>query len=83
MTTMITAGTVVTANSRMQVWQPGYMIVRESRIAEAGPGPGPDCGNPSMPSIEKTTSSADAIRRIGSFSSIRITRPDRAAGSDG
>jgi dihydroorotase-like cyclic amidohydrolase len=42
MTTMITAGTVVTANSRMEVWQPGYMIVRDSRIAEAGPGPGPD-----------------------------------------
>ena len=32
---MITAGTVVTANSRMDVWQPGYVIVRESRIAEA------------------------------------------------
>jgi len=42
MTTKITAGTVVTANSRMQVWQPGYVIVRDSRIAEAGPGPGPD-----------------------------------------
>ena len=42
MTTMITAGTVVTANGRMEVWQPGYMIVRDSRIAEAGPGPGPD-----------------------------------------
>ena len=42
MTTMIMAGTVVTANSRMEVWQPGYMIVRDGRIAEAGPGPGPD-----------------------------------------
>ena len=42
MTTKITAGTVVTANSRMEVWQPGYMIVRDGRIAEAGPGPGPD-----------------------------------------
>ncbi|MFZ2144973.1 MAG: amidohydrolase family protein, partial [Xanthobacteraceae bacterium] len=42
MTTMIMAGTVVTANSRMEVWQPGHMIVRDGRIAEAGPGPGPD-----------------------------------------
>jgi 5-methylthioadenosine/S-adenosylhomocysteine deaminase len=33
---------VVTANSRMEVWQPGYLIVRGTRIAEAGPGLGPD-----------------------------------------
>jgi 5-methylthioadenosine/S-adenosylhomocysteine deaminase len=26
----------------MDVWQPGYLIVRGTRIAEAGPGPGPD-----------------------------------------
>ena len=38
----ISAGTVVTANSRMDVWQPGYVIVRGNRIAEAGPGFGPD-----------------------------------------
>ena len=42
MTIKITTGTVVTANSRMEVWQPGYVIVRDGRIAEAGPGPGPD-----------------------------------------
>ncbi len=42
MTTKITAGTVVTANGRMEVWQPGHIIVRESRIAQAGPGAGPD-----------------------------------------
>ncbi|TMJ25840.1 MAG: hypothetical protein E6G96_15085, partial [Alphaproteobacteria bacterium] len=38
----ISAGTLVTANSRMDVWQPGYVIVRGNRIAEAGPGFGPD-----------------------------------------
>jgi 5-methylthioadenosine/S-adenosylhomocysteine deaminase len=42
MTTKICAGTVVTANSGMDVWQPGYLIIRGNRIAEAGPGPGPD-----------------------------------------
>ena len=42
MTAKISAGTVVTANSRMEVWQPGYVIVRDNRIAEAGPGHGPD-----------------------------------------
>ncbi len=42
MTAKISAGTVVTANSRMEVWQPGYLIVRDNRIAEAGPGNGPD-----------------------------------------
>src|SRR5580692_3471656 len=42
MTAKISAGTVVTANSRMEVWQPGYVIVRDNRIAEAGPGSGPD-----------------------------------------
>ena len=40
MTAKISAGTVVTANSRMEVWQPGYVIVRDNRIAEAGPGSG-------------------------------------------
>jgi 5-methylthioadenosine/S-adenosylhomocysteine deaminase len=42
MTIKISAATVVTANSRMDVWQPGYLIVRGNRIAEAGPGLGPD-----------------------------------------
>ena len=42
MTIKISAGTVVTANSRMEVWQPGHLIVRGARIAEAGPGLGPD-----------------------------------------
>jgi 5-methylthioadenosine/S-adenosylhomocysteine deaminase len=41
MTTKISASTVVTANSRMDVWQPGYVIVRDNTIAEAGPGNGP------------------------------------------
>jgi 5-methylthioadenosine/S-adenosylhomocysteine deaminase len=42
MTTKISAGTVVTANGRMDVWQPGYVIIRDSRIVEAAPGPGPN-----------------------------------------
>ena len=42
MTTKISAGIVVTANDRMDVWEPGYLIVREGLIAEAGPGDGPE-----------------------------------------
>src|ERR1700722_5400584 len=38
----ISAAMVVTANSRMDVWQPGYLIVRGGQIVEAGPGHGPD-----------------------------------------
>ena len=38
----VSAGVVVTANDRMDVWQPGYVVVRDGRIAEAGPGLGPD-----------------------------------------
>ena len=38
----ISAGVVVTANDRMDVWQPGYVVVRDGSLAEAGPGPGPD-----------------------------------------
>jgi cytosine/adenosine deaminase-related metal-dependent hydrolase len=38
----ISAGVVVSANDRMEVWQPGYVIVRDGLIAEAGPGQGPD-----------------------------------------
>jgi 5-methylthioadenosine/S-adenosylhomocysteine deaminase len=38
----VSAGVVVTANDRMDVWQPGYVVVRDGHIAEAGPGPGPD-----------------------------------------
>jgi 5-methylthioadenosine/S-adenosylhomocysteine deaminase len=37
----IVAGAVVTANERMDVWQPGYVIVDAGRIVEAGPGTGP------------------------------------------
>jgi 5-methylthioadenosine/S-adenosylhomocysteine deaminase len=42
MATKISVGTVVTANARMEIWQPGYVIVGDERIAEAGPGAGPD-----------------------------------------
>jgi cytosine/adenosine deaminase-related metal-dependent hydrolase len=42
MATKISAGAVVSANDRMDVWQPGYVIVRDGQIAEAGPGAGPD-----------------------------------------
>jgi 5-methylthioadenosine/S-adenosylhomocysteine deaminase len=42
MATKISAGVVVAVNKRMEVWQPGYVIVRDGRIAEAGPGTGPD-----------------------------------------
>src|SRR3954454_3886100 len=41
MAMIISAGVVVTANDRMEVWQPGYVIVADGRIAEAGPGKGP------------------------------------------
>ena len=42
MTTKISAGIVVTANDRMDVWEPGYLIIRDGLIAEAGPGNGPE-----------------------------------------
>ena len=42
MATKISAGIVVTANDRMEVWQPGYVIVRDGQIVEAGPGAGPE-----------------------------------------
>jgi 5-methylthioadenosine/S-adenosylhomocysteine deaminase len=42
MVTRISAGVVVSANERMDVWQPGHVIVDGNRIVEAGPGPGPD-----------------------------------------
>ncbi len=42
MATKICAGVVVTADEQMNVWQPGYAIVRDGEIAEAGPGRGPD-----------------------------------------
>ena len=42
MTTKISAGIVVTANDRMDVWEPGYVIVRDGLIVEAGPGSGPE-----------------------------------------
>lgn len=41
MTIKISAGVVVSANARMDVWQPGYVIVRDGLIADAGPGAGP------------------------------------------
>jgi 5-methylthioadenosine/S-adenosylhomocysteine deaminase len=42
MSIKIVAGIVVTANGRMDVWQPGYLIISDGQITEAGPGPGPD-----------------------------------------
>ena len=42
MATKISAGVVVTANERMDVWQPGYLIIRDGIIAEAGSGLGPN-----------------------------------------
>ena len=42
MATKICVGVVVTADERMNVWQPGYAIVRDGQIAEAGPRRGPD-----------------------------------------
>jgi 5-methylthioadenosine/S-adenosylhomocysteine deaminase len=38
----LSAGVVVSANDRMDVWQPGYVIVRDGQIAEAGSGAGPE-----------------------------------------
>ena len=38
----ISAGVVVTANARMDIWRPGYVVARDGRIAEAGPGRGPE-----------------------------------------
>ena len=42
MTSKISAAVVVTANDRMDVWQPGYIIVGDGIIIEAGAGPGPE-----------------------------------------
>ena len=42
MSIKISAAIVVTANGRMDVWQPGYLIVQDGQIVEAGPGHGPD-----------------------------------------
>jgi 5-methylthioadenosine/S-adenosylhomocysteine deaminase len=40
-TIKINAGVVVTANERMDVWQPGHLIIRDGAILEAGPETGP------------------------------------------
>ena len=42
MTIKIFAGIVATANDRMDVWEPGYLIIRDGLIVEAGPGNGPE-----------------------------------------
>ena len=42
MTIKIAAGIVVTVNDRMDVWEPGYLIIRDGLIVEAGPGNGPE-----------------------------------------
>ena len=42
MSIKISAAIVVTANGRMDVWRPGYLIVQDGQIVEAGPGRGPD-----------------------------------------
>ena len=42
MTTKIRIGVLVTGDEQMHVWQPGYLLVQESVIVEAGPGQGPD-----------------------------------------
>ena len=42
MSIKISAAMVVTVNGRMDVWQPGYLIVQDGQIVEAGPGHGPD-----------------------------------------
>ena len=41
MVTKINAGVVVTANDRMEIWQPGYLVIDRNCIIEAGPGAGP------------------------------------------
>jgi 5-methylthioadenosine/S-adenosylhomocysteine deaminase len=51
----INAGIVVTANARMEIWRPGYLIVDGNRILEAGPGAGP-AGN-----FEQTVDATDSI----------------------
>ncbi len=40
-TTKISVGVLVTADDKMNVWQPGYLVVRGSAILEAGAGSGP------------------------------------------
>jgi 5-methylthioadenosine/S-adenosylhomocysteine deaminase len=40
-TIKIDAGVVVTANDRMDVWKPGYLIIRDGLILDAGSGTGP------------------------------------------
>ena len=42
MTIKIFAGIVATANDRMDVWEPGYLIIRDGLIVEAGPDNGPE-----------------------------------------
>ncbi len=42
MTIKINAAVVVTADAAMNVWQPGYVVVLDGVIAEAGPGAGPE-----------------------------------------
>ena len=41
-TTKVTASVVISANDRMEIWQPGYLIVRDGVIDATGPGPGPE-----------------------------------------
>ena len=42
MRTKILSGLVVTANTRMEVFKPGYVIVQDGAIVEAGKGIGPE-----------------------------------------
>ena len=41
-TIKVTASVVITANDRMEIWQPGYLIVRDGVIDATGPGRGPE-----------------------------------------
>ena len=59
MVSKISAAIVVTANDHMEVWRPGYVIVRDGLVVEAGPGPGPD-GD-----FAKTVNSPDGILMPG------------------
>jgi cytosine/adenosine deaminase-related metal-dependent hydrolase len=42
MVSKISAAVVVTADAGMNVWQPGYVLIRDNVITEAGPGYGPE-----------------------------------------
>jgi cytosine/adenosine deaminase-related metal-dependent hydrolase len=75
------AGVVVTANERMEIWQPGYLVVDGQTIVEAGPGSGPSgdfdevidaSGSIVMPGLVNAHTHSPSNLLKGSFSRLPL-----------